>query len=87
MVQKKLEFEKVGRKRKRAVRNPFFNLCYRCGTYLVESDGFLSCNVCEESVDSTYIVEEVKIQLMNIIQNQFNVAEYTLYYDISSLKN
>lgn len=85
MVQKKLEFETTGRKRKDVVRNPFFNLCYRCGTYLVESKSLLSCHVCKESVDSTYILEEVKRQLMNIIKKQFNVEEYPLFNDISSL--
>ncbi|WP_394138483.1 recombinase family protein [Cytobacillus oceanisediminis] len=46
MVQTKLQYERVGRKKRNTLRNPFFNLCYRCGKYLVDENGVLSFENC-----------------------------------------
>jgi DNA invertase Pin-like site-specific DNA recombinase len=85
LVQKKLDFEKAGRKKNSTARNPFFNLCYSCSSYLIEKNGYLSCETCKELVDSTNIVEKIKLQMLNIINNHFNIEQYPTNDHISNL--
>jgi DNA invertase Pin-like site-specific DNA recombinase len=54
-VQRKLAFEKRGRKTKNRYRNPFFNLCYHCGSYLEEKEDLLRCKMCDVSVEFNMI--------------------------------
>lgn len=76
IVQKKLAFEKVGRKKNLHSRNPFFNLCYSCGSYLLELNGMLTCPSCNKSVDSTKIVEKIKSRMVEIITKQCDFDDY-----------
>lgn len=88
LIQCKLNFEKTGRKRKDIVRNPFLNLCYRCGNYLVvDNNGHLSCTTCKKSVDSTKIVEEIKRQMMQIIKNKYKLDHYPTNEHILSIRD
>jgi DNA invertase Pin-like site-specific DNA recombinase len=57
---KKLEFERVGRKKRILSRNPFLNLCFQCGSFFSEEGNFLSCEKCKIPINKATIIDVIE---------------------------
>ncbi|MGD6842198.1 recombinase family protein [Bacillus infantis] len=68
LIQRKLQFEKAGRKKREVSQSPYFNLCYSCGSYLEKESGMYACRKCVKSVDTLIVEEKIKNSLMNFLK-------------------
>jgi DNA invertase Pin-like site-specific DNA recombinase len=78
MIQKKLQFEKSGRKKRTLHRSPHLTLCSACANELVEDEDRLRCLVCENEIEKD-VIENVFIadvtKLIKGVYANFNIDQ------------
>jgi DNA invertase Pin-like site-specific DNA recombinase len=81
MIQKKLQLEKSGRKKRNFHRSPHLTVCSACASELVEDEDRLRCLVCENEIEKD-VIENVFIadvtKLIKGVYANFNIKQKRL---------